>query len=46
MKKKLVDPVTIRINRETLQRIKALGSYGETLDDIINRVLDLTVKPQ
>jgi len=38
--KKLVDPVTIRINRETLERLKVQGKYGEILDDILNRLLE------
>jgi hypothetical protein len=38
--KRLTDPVTIRINRKTLNRIKAVGSYGETYDDILNKVMD------
>uniref|UniRef100_A0A6H1ZZ19 Uncharacterized protein n=1 Tax=viral metagenome TaxID=1070528 RepID=A0A6H1ZZ19_9ZZZZ len=38
--KKLTDPATIRINHDTLKRLKAKGKYGEILDDIINRLLD------
>lgn len=30
---------TIRINRSTLERLKAQGKYGEILDDILNRLL-------
>lgn len=42
--KKLVDPVTIRINRGTLQRLKDQGKYNEILDDILKRLLDERVK--
>lgn len=38
--KKLVDPATIRINHNTLARLKKHGRYNEILDDIINRLLD------
>ena len=39
-KKKLVNPVTLRINRETLDRLKKRGHYNEIIDDIIRRLLD------
>jgi hypothetical protein len=38
--KRLTDPVTIRINRGTLERLKSFGSYGEIYDTILNKVFD------
>jgi hypothetical protein len=36
----VVDRVTIAISRETAERLKKLGKYGDTMDSIIHRVLD------
>jgi hypothetical protein len=32
--------VTIAISRETADRLRSLGRYGDTMDSIIHRVLD------
>jgi Holliday junction resolvase len=40
------EKVTIRINRGTLKRIGECGSYGETLDDIINKVMNRVEKKE
>jgi len=32
--------VTIKIMKETRERLKALGRKGETYDDIINHLID------
>ncbi len=46
----MVDRVTISISRETAERLRRLGRYGDTMDSIIHRVLDeyetLEKKPQ
>lgn len=39
-KKKLVDPVEERFNKNTIARLKKHGEYGEILDEILNRMLD------
>jgi hypothetical protein len=36
--------IQIRIRRETSQRLKSLGLYGDSQDGIINRVLDDRVR--
>jgi hypothetical protein len=36
----VVDRVTVAISRETAERLRRLGRYGDTMDSIIHRVLD------
>jgi hypothetical protein len=36
----VVDRVTIAISRETADRLRNLGRYGDTMESIIHRVLD------
>jgi hypothetical protein len=36
----MVDRVTIAISRETADRLRSLGRYGDTMDSIIQRVLN------
>jgi len=36
--------VTIKIMKETRERLKALGRKGETYDDIVNRLLDRVLR--
>lgn len=35
----MVDTVPIRVKRDTRQKLKTVGSKGETYDDIINQML-------
>jgi hypothetical protein len=36
----VTDRVTIAISRETAERLRKLGRYGDTMESIIHRVLD------
>ena len=35
-----MDKVTIAISRDTADRLKHLGKYGDTMETIIKRILD------
>ena len=35
---------TLRVKRPTHERLSALGEYGETMDDIINKLIDKVEK--
>lgn len=35
----LIDSVPIRIQRKTREKLKSIGSKGETYDDVINKLL-------
>ena len=32
---------TMNIRRGTIERLKPFGKYGDTMDDVVNRVIDL-----
>jgi hypothetical protein len=34
------DYITIKIRRETAQKLQAMGRYGDTYDSIINRLIE------
>jgi len=36
----VTDRITIAVSRETAERLRRLGRYGDTMDTIIHRVLD------
>lgn len=35
-----MDKITIAVTRDTAERLKHLGKYGDTMETIIRRVLD------
>jgi len=37
---------TIRLKKETVEKLKDLGKKGETYDDIVNRLIELWKKSQ
>jgi len=37
---------TIRLKKETVEKLKNLGKKGETYDDIVNRLIELWKKSQ
>ena len=37
---------TIRLKKETVEKLKSLGKKGETYDDIVNRLVELWKKSQ
>ena len=38
------EETTIRVSKETVQRLKQLGHKGETSEDIVQRLLELAEK--
>jgi predicted DNA-binding protein len=44
MKLKLVIQTTIQVSRETRERLKKIGSKGQTYDEIINKFLEIGEK--
>jgi hypothetical protein len=36
----MVERVTVAISRQTADRLRRLGRYGDTMDSIIHRILD------
>jgi hypothetical protein len=39
-KKEARDSTTIRMNRPTLKRIRAIGTMGQSYDEVINMLID------
>ena len=40
MSEKQKDKIMILINRKTAEKLKKLGTMGETYDDVINRLIE------
>lgn len=38
--KKIIDPYTLKINQSTAKLLRKEGRYGETLDDVIVRLIE------